>query len=106
MATVMDDREKAFENKFKHDEELKFKINAKAVRLFGLWAAQQLGLAETEAESYTESVIDEDFSHPGIKDILRKVQKDFLDKGIDMTEHHLENEFNEHLDRARVAVMG
>lgn len=104
--TSMDDREKAFENKFKHDEELKFKINAKAVRLFGHWAALQLGLADADAATYAETVVDEDFSHPGIKDILRKVQKDFLDKGIEMTEHHLENEFNEHLDRARTAVMG
>ncbi len=103
--TSFDDREKAFENKFKHDEELKFKINARAIRLFGFWAAAQLGLTGSDIDTYAESIIEEDFSHPGVKDVLRKVQKDLSDKGVDMTEHHLENEFNEHLVAAREAVM-
>ena len=34
-----DEREKSFENKFKRDEELKFKAPARRNRLLGLWAA-------------------------------------------------------------------
>ena len=39
-----DDREKSFEAKFAHDEELQFKVMARRDRLLGLWAAEKLGL--------------------------------------------------------------
>ena len=35
--TGMSDREKAFENKFVHDEEMRFKAIARRNKLFGLW---------------------------------------------------------------------
>jgi len=38
------DREKEFEARFAHDQELRFKITARRNRLLGLWAAAQLGL--------------------------------------------------------------
>jgi hypothetical protein len=36
-------RREAFENKFAHDEALRFKAVARRNKLLGLWAAQQLG---------------------------------------------------------------
>ena len=42
--TMFDQREKEFETRFKHDQELQFKITARRNRLLGLWAAQHLGL--------------------------------------------------------------
>ena len=42
--TSFDERKQAFETKFRVDEELRFKTHAKAMRLFGLWTAKQLGL--------------------------------------------------------------
>lgn len=101
-----DDREKAFENKFKHDQELQFKVQSKAVKLFGAWAAGKLGITDAAAvETYAAEVLDSDFDEPGIKDVLRKVGKDFAAKGIETTEHHLENEYNVHLAIAKKAVM-
>ncbi len=99
------EREQAFENKFKMDEELRFKVNAKAVHLFGLWAAKQLGLSGADADAYADEVIDSDFAEPGINDVLRKVKKDFAAKGMDLSEHHLENEFNLCLQEARKIFM-
>ena len=43
--TTFDKREEGFEKKFAHDEELKFKANARRNKLLGLWAAEKLGLA-------------------------------------------------------------
>lgn len=101
MTSSFDDRQKAHENKFKVDEETRFRVNARAVRLFGLWAAAQLGLSGADADAYAESVIEADFDEPGIKDVLRHVAKDFAAKGITMTEHHLENEFGVQLEKAK-----
>ena len=98
--TVFDDREKAFENKFKLDEENLFKLNARAVKAFGLWAAAQLQLDGADAQAYAQQVIESDFEEAGTHDFLAKVQADLANKGIEMTIHHLENEFNACRDRA------
>ncbi len=42
--TTFDDREKAFEAQYEHDEQLKFKVNARRNKLLGLWAAKLMGI--------------------------------------------------------------
>jgi len=44
--TAFDDRDKGFENKFAHDEELTFKATALCNRMLGLWAAEKMGTAK------------------------------------------------------------
>ena len=48
--TQFNDRERAFESKFAHDEEMRFRIIARRNRLLGEWAARQMGLSEAETE--------------------------------------------------------
>ena len=48
--TTFNDREKAFENKFAHDEEIQFKTFARRNKLLGLWAANLLGKTGAEAD--------------------------------------------------------
>ena len=104
--SMFDDRQKAAEGKHAKKEELEFKVQSRAVRLFGLWAAGQLGKSGADADAYAEEVIESDFDEPGIQDVLRKVKKDLDAKGIDMTTHHLENQFRVNLDEARKALAG
>ena len=54
--TTFDDRENAFENKFAHDEELRFKAEARRNRLLGLWAAELMGKLEIGRASCRERV--------------------------------------------------
>ena len=42
MSGSFEDRERAFESKWAHDEELRFKIVARRNKLLGLWAAEQM----------------------------------------------------------------
>ena len=49
--TRCNDHEKAFENKFAHDEESQFKTYARRNKLLGLWAANLLGKTGAEADS-------------------------------------------------------
>jgi len=98
----MDDRQKAFENRFKMDEELRFKVQSRATKLFGRWAAAKLGITDKDAvEKYADEVLDADFDEPGIQDVLRKVKKDFDAKGIESDLVHLEKEYNVHLAEAK-----
>jgi hypothetical protein len=100
--TTFDNREKAYESKYAQDQDFRFRVNARAVRLFGLWAAAQLGRGD--AEAYAESVVDADFDEPGIRDVLRKVKKDFDAKGLALTEAQLEAQFGIHLEEAKAAA--
>ena len=104
MATF-DDREKGFEQKYKHDKELDFKVNARRNKLLGLWAAKELGMPDAEAEAYAKTVVMADFQKPGEEDVVEKIVADFKQKGIEMSEHRVRKHMSEFLDAARKQVM-
>ena len=74
--STFDDRERAFEAKFAHDAEMQFRAVARRNRLLGLWAAELLGKAGYEAESYALEVVKSDLAEAGDEDVLRKVAAD------------------------------
>ncbi|MEL6232953.1 MAG: DUF1476 domain-containing protein [Pseudomonadota bacterium] len=78
--TGFDDREKAFENKFAHDQEMQFKAQARRNKLLGQWAAEELGLSGQAAADYALAVVKSDFEEPGEEDVFRKVMGDLGDK--------------------------
>ena len=80
--TTFDKREEGFEKKFAHDEELRFKANARRNKLLGLWAAEKLGLSGPAADAYAKEVVVADFEEAGDDDVFRKVRKDFDVKSV------------------------
>jgi hypothetical protein len=84
--STFDDRERAFETKFAHDEEMKFRITARRNRLLGEWAARQMGLNEAETQSYAKDVVRSDFEEAGEHDVIRKVLGDLTNAGIEIDE--------------------
>ncbi len=91
----IDDRGDAFENKFAHDEELKFKAEARRNKLLGLWAAEKMGKNESQAAEYAKEVIRSDFEEPGDEDVFRKIRGDFDDAGIDQSDHQIRRTMDE-----------
>ncbi len=102
---TFDDREKGFEQKFKHDKELEFKVTARRNRLLGLWAAKELGIPDAEAEAYAKTVVMADFQKPGDDDVVEKIVADFKNKGIVMSEHRVRKHMAELREAARQQVM-
>ena len=84
--TQFNDRERAFESKFAHDEEMKFRMIARRNRLLGEWAARKMGLSEEETVTYAKDVIRADFEEAGDEDVIRKVLGDLTSAGIDTSE--------------------
>ncbi|NBR90848.1 MAG: DUF1476 domain-containing protein [Rhodobacteraceae bacterium] len=78
--TTFDDREHAFEAKYAHDEEMKFKAEARANKLLGLWAAEKLGKTGDAAAAYAVEVVKSDFEEAGHEDVVRKVVGDLAGK--------------------------
>lgn len=81
--TTFDDRQQAFEAKFAHDEELKFRVLARRDKLVGLWAAGLLGKTGDDADAYAKQVILSDLEEAGDADIIRKLVADLAPVGID-----------------------
>ena len=77
-----DEREKGFEKKFAHDEELQFKISARRNKYIGEWASKILGYNSDQEKEYIQSVIKADFAEAGDDDVFRKVKEDLKDHNI------------------------
>ncbi len=84
--TTFDDRERAFETKFAHDEDMKFRAIARRNRLLGEWAARQMGLSDVETENYAKDVIRADFEEAGDEDVIRKLLGDLTSAGVEIDE--------------------
>ena len=100
-----EERKDAFEKKFAHDEELAFKVEARTCKLFGLWAAEQLGLSGADAETYAKEVVGSNLEEPGFDDVKRKVMPDFAAKGVDVSEHVVDAMLEKFTEEAKVQVM-
>ena len=100
-----DNREKGFENKFAHDQELQFKAQARRNKLLGLWAAEKMGLAADAAEAYAKTVVKADFDEPGDDDVFRKIRKDFDAKGVAQSDHQIRRTMDELLATAKDQLM-
>ena len=80
--STFDEREKSFEKKFAHDEELQFKISARRNKYLGQWVSKILGYDEEKEKEYIQSVIKADFQEAGDEDVFRKLKTDLKDRNI------------------------
>lgn len=77
----LENRENAFENKYAHDQETLFRIESRASRLLGLWAAQEMGLTGEAADTYAGTVVSSNLKEAGTGDVVAKVSADLTAKG-------------------------
>tara|TARA_B100000579_G_scaffold354745_1_gene309849 strand:+ start:206 stop:520 length:315 start_codon:yes stop_codon:yes gene_type:complete len=96
-----DEREKSFEKKFAHDEEIQFKVNAKRNKYLGEWAADKLNKKDKSREEYILSVIKSDFAEPGDEDVLLKIKKDFEASNINISDSEIRLQMDNLLTRAK-----
>jgi hypothetical protein len=100
MTTTFDKREEGFEKKFAHDEELRFKANARRNRMLGMWAAEKLGLTGDAATAYAKEVVMSDFEEGGEHDVLKKVNMDLEAKGVAASEQEIGRAMTDFMEKA------
>ena len=93
------DREKNFEKKFAHDEELQFKVNARRNKYLGQWASQILSYDSEKEKEYIQSVIKADFEEAGDEDVFRKLKVDLKDYNI--SDEEIRKKMNELKEKAK-----
>ena len=98
--TTFDKREEGFEKKFAHDEELRFKANARRNKLLGLWAAEKLGISGDAANVYAKEVVMADFEEAGDDDVFKKVRKDLDAKGVTVSDQDLRRAMVDLMEKA------
>lgn len=99
------DRKDAFESQFAHDEALKFKAEARCCKLFGLWAAEQMGLSGADAETYAREVVGSNLEEPGFGDVKRKVMPDFKARNLSISEHMIDRQLEKCMAEAKEQIL-
>ena len=102
---TFDEREKAHEAKWAHDQETTFKIGVRRNKLLGLWAAELMDLSGAAAEAYAKEVVESDFKEPGEEDGFEKVMEDLQEKGVEISEHRVRKEMSDLLEVAREQIV-
>lgn len=103
--TGFDDRKKAYEAKYAHEEKVGFDVEARCSKLYGLWAAEQLGLDGANADTYAMEVVEANLEEPGFDDVLRKVRADFEEKNLDISDHVMKVELDKALEEGKRQIM-
>jgi hypothetical protein len=106
MSDPFQDREKGFERKFEHDQELDFKVRAHRDRLFGEWVAGRLGFGGAAADRYARGLVSTAFEPAGDPGMLAQVRADLSAANIPTTEGEILREFRRAEIKARADVMG
>ncbi len=98
IVSTFDERKDAFENKFAHEQNVTFKIEALRNKMLGAWVSELKGLDEDKTEQYIKEVVKSDFQEAGDEDVFRKLQSDL--KGI-ADDQEIRTRMNECLQLAK-----
>ncbi len=104
--TTFDDREKGFEKKFAHDQDLKFRAEARRNKLLAEWAAAKLGITGAALEDYVRSVLKADLQEKGDEDVFRKIHSDFAAAGVSISDAEIRAQMAESLAKAVGEIEG
>ena len=104
--TTFDDREQAFEKKFAHDQDLKFRAESRRNKLLAEWAAAKLGIMGTALEEYIKAVRRSDLEEMGDDDVFRKIRKDFDEGGVNIPDAEIRKVMGEFLAKAVADIEG
>jgi hypothetical protein len=95
--TSIDDRKRALENKYIHDQELKFLAEGRRNRLVAAWAAPVVG--KTDVDAYTREVVDAFFAKGGDA-VYLKIRDDLDAAGNPISDAELRAKLDEFLATA------
>jgi hypothetical protein len=82
---MFEDRERAAEARYQHDQEFEFRAHARRDRLFGLDVAARLGKSGSDADDYAHGLVTLFAPHRD-QAVVAKVKGDLAAAGMTMTE--------------------
>jgi hypothetical protein len=103
--TILSSREREFENRFAHDEEIRFKVTARRNRLVGLWAAKELGLDGSAADAYAHEMVELLFHPGGCGHIVERLVADLEAAGKPLAVERIRHELDQCEKEAKRQLM-
>ena len=91
-------KEKTFEAEQVFEENI---IESETNKYLGEWAATKLGKSEKDRATYIDEVIKSDFAEPGDEDVFKKIQNDFKNASVSMSDEEIKGQMNLLLERAK-----
>jgi hypothetical protein len=104
--TTFDEREKGYEAKLTHDEDVKFRSHARGNHLLGLWAAEKLGKSGQPAEDYANALIQADLEGNGDESAFAKLRADFAAAGLALSDGQIRSKMAELFAKASEDIIG
>jgi hypothetical protein len=105
MSGVFPDREKAFEDKWAHDEELRFRVLARRNKLLGLWAAGEMGLTAPQADEFATVIVRAELEKAGDESVFQALHAAFAEAKVPRTDHLIRLKMDEFLTAAKAELM-
>lgn len=93
--TTFDERERAAEGKFVHDEEIMFRAHARRDTKLGQWAASLMGMPAADAAGYAESLVSSGISSADESSVNTRVMQDLAKAGIVKSEAEINAKMGE-----------
>lgn len=104
--SLLDKREKNFEDKFALDNELIFKVRARRNKLIGLWAASQMGFDPEKAAAYALEIVDLDLKKAGDSDVIQRILGDLNEATVPATEDQITAQLIAEEAEAKKQILG
>ena len=86
MSDFISEREKAFEAKYKHDQDLKFQAQSRSNKQFGQWLGEKLGLSAAAQEAYGQELVAARLNTLVREELIKKIMKDIASHKADISE--------------------
>ncbi|MEI7668591.1 MAG: DUF1476 domain-containing protein [Pseudomonadota bacterium] len=102
----LDNREKAEENKYAHEKEVEFLINARFHKLVGIWIAEKLGFDDKKTEEYKNNLITSDMSHNDKDALFNRVKHDIMINNTSVDEQEIKEKLYDLYLEAKLQING
>lgn len=99
MSDSFNEREKGYEAKWAHDEELRFRVYSRRNRMLGLWAAGQMDMTAAEADTYAAQIVT-----ANDEAIFSRIRGDFDAHSVKISDHMIRRQMEELLATAKAQV--
>ena len=103
--TGFDDREKAAENKYAHDNEVIFLINARYHKLLAKWVVEKTGISGSESEEYIANLVTTDIQKQDDNLLFDKIRHDLLVHNVHINDHDIKEEMYNIQKSAREQIL-
>lgn len=104
-SSPLDSRKDRHEKRFGHDEQLRFRIETRACKLFGVWIAEQCSMNDAQKDQYALNMVERNMEGPDFIPVLSKARADIDAQDIDLSDHMLEAYLAKCIKEAKDQVM-